>query len=79
MRQRTPRFGLRCQHFLCCSEERYSLVALKLHTGRTHQIRAPAMNRPVSKAACSPQCSLTLGVHMQSVGHPLITDARHPM
>eukprot|EP00439_Symbiodinium_sp_Y106_P011947 s6473_g1.t2 len=38
-------------------EERYSLVALKLHTGRTHQIR----------------------VHMQSIGHPLITDTRHPM
>ncbi|CAE7347641.1 Rpusd1 [Symbiodinium pilosum] len=36
-------------------EERYSLVALKLHTGRTHQIR----------------------VHMQSIGHPLITDAKY--
>lgn len=35
--------------------ERYSLVALKLHTGRTHQIR----------------------VHMQSIGHPLVTDVKY--
>jgi len=35
--------------------ERYSLVVLKLHTGRTHQIR----------------------VHMQSIGHPLVTDKKY--
>lgn len=35
--------------------ERYSLVVLKLHTGRTHQIR----------------------VHMQSIGHPLVTDSKY--
>merc|ERR1711971_421822 len=35
--------------------ERYSLVALKLHTGCTHQIR----------------------VHMQSIGHPLVTDSKY--
>ncbi|CAJ1395074.1 unnamed protein product [Effrenium voratum] len=35
--------------------ERYSLVAIKLHTGRTHQIR----------------------VHMLSIGHPLVTDAKY--
>ncbi|CAE7266335.1 unnamed protein product [Symbiodinium natans] len=40
---------------LCEELEQYSLVALKLHTGRTHQIR----------------------VHMQSIGHPLITDAKY--
>lgn len=34
---------------------KYSLVALKLHTGRTHQIR----------------------VHMLSIGHPLVCDAKY--
>jgi len=37
------------------SDSKYSLVVLKLHTGRTHQIR----------------------VHMQSIGHPLVTDAKY--